>query len=162
MPISLSNLKSFPGSTRKKKRVGRGNASGHGTSSTRGAKGQKARSGGRRGLKQKGMKRMIQSIPKLRGFKSRFPKYEVINIGDLERKFTENDIIDKAKLVEAGLLKNSGREVKVLGNGQLKKKLTIKANAFSIGAKEAIEKAGGKTELLAGEETAKKKISDKK
>jgi len=152
MPLSLSNLKSFAGSARNKKRVGRGNASGHGTYSGRGQKGQKARSGGKRGLKLKGFKRLMQNIPKLRGFRSLYHKAEVANIGDLENKFSGGAIIDGKKLFEAGLIKTDQFGVKILGDGKLTKKFTVKANAFSNSAKDAIEKAGGKTELVASKE----------
>ncbi|PIY78798.1 MAG: 50S ribosomal protein L15, partial [Parcubacteria group bacterium CG_4_10_14_0_8_um_filter_35_7] len=87
MSLSLHNLKSRK--RKKRKRVGRGNASGHGTYSGRGLKGQKSRSGGKKGLKLKGFKVIIQNIPKTRGFKSIHPKMEIVNTGDLEKKFKE-------------------------------------------------------------------------
>lgn len=147
MPLTLSSLKSFRGSSKRKKRLGRGNSSGHGTFSTRGSKGQKARSGGRGGLKLKGFKRIMQNVPKLRGFKSLKSKMEVANIKDLESKFEDGANIDVKKLFEAGLIKTDRLGIKILGNGKLVKKFTVKANAFSASAKEAIEKAGGKAEM---------------
>jgi len=148
MPLSLSNLKSFVGSVKKIKRVGRGNASGHGTYSGRGQKGQKARSGGKRGLKLKGFKRLMQNIPKLRGFHSLHSKMEVVNIGKLEEKFENGAIIDSKELIKVGLIETDRFGVKILGEGKLTKKFTVKADAFSNSAKEAIEKTGGKIEVI--------------
>lgn len=144
MTLSLANLKSFAGSRKKKKRVGRGNASGHGTYSGRGIKGQKARSGGKRGLKLKGFKRLMQNVPKLRGFKSLAQKPRVVNLEDLEEKFENGAIIDSAELVKAGLVEAASGRIKILGQGKLTKKFEIKADAFSASAKKAIEQVGGR------------------
>jgi large subunit ribosomal protein L15 len=148
MPLTLSNLKSFRGASKNRKRVGRGNSSGHGTYSTRGAKGQKARSGGKRGLKLKGFKRLMQNIPKLRGFKSLVSKMEIVNIQNLELKFENGAVIDGKKLVDAGIIRTIQFGVKILGGGKLAKNFVVKADAFSSSAKEAIEKAGGKAEIV--------------
>lgn len=147
MALKLYNLKPAFGSKHKKKRIGRGHGSGHGTYSTRGAKGQKARSGGKGGLKFKGMKTNILSIPKLGGFRSLVPKKAVVNLKDLENKFSNSDIITPGKLVEKGLIKSSQAGVKILGEGKLTKKLIIKGCAISVSAKEAVEKAGGQVNL---------------
>ncbi|MFA5075799.1 MAG: 50S ribosomal protein L15 [Patescibacteria group bacterium] len=143
MTLSLANLKPARGATKKKKRVGRGNSSGHGTYSTRGLKGQRARSGVG-GLKLKGLKARLQKIPKLPGFKSLYPKKAVVNIIDLDKTFTDGSIVTPQKLEEAGLISQAKFGVKVLGQGSLKKKLVIKGCLASQTAKEAIEKAGGK------------------
>lgn len=114
------------------RRVGRGNASGRGTYAGRGQKGQKARSGGRKGLKLFGLRQTFQKIHKAQGFASLYPKLKVINLSSLEKAYK-----DGAKVDLTGY--------KVLGGGELKKKLTIFASAFSKKAEEAIKKAGGKT-----------------
>ncbi|PIP18103.1 MAG: 50S ribosomal protein L15 [Parcubacteria group bacterium CG23_combo_of_CG06-09_8_20_14_all_35_9] len=146
MSLSLHNLKSRK--RKKRKRVGRGNASGHGTYSGRGLKGQKSRSDGKKGLKLKGFKVIIQNIPKTRGFKSIHPKMEIVNTGDLEKKFKEGDLIDPKKLQEVKLVDKIGRGVKILGQGKITKKLTVKAHKFSKSAESAIKKAGGEVELI--------------
>ena len=87
--LSLHTIKPNKGETKKRKRVGRGNASGHGTYSGRGQKGQRSRSGGKSGLKRKGMKQILLQTPKLRGFKSDKPKNQVINLVDINKNFKE-------------------------------------------------------------------------
>jgi len=144
MELTLNTLKPSVGSRKKKLRIGRGNGSGHGTYSGRGTKGQKARSGGTNRLKYKGAQAVIRRIPKLRGFKSFKIKPEIVSISALEIKFKDSETIDSDKLKEVGLIKMSSSKVKVLGGGEFKKKLVVKANSFSKSAKEAIEKAGGK------------------
>ena len=89
MALTLSNLKPAKGSNKRKRRIGRGNASGRGTYSGRGLKGQRSRSGGKGGLKVMGMKARLQKVPKLRGFKSPHPKAEVVNLADLEKYFAD-------------------------------------------------------------------------
>jgi large subunit ribosomal protein L15 len=150
MALKLHNLRPAFGAKHKKKRIGRGDASGHGTYSTRGAKGQKARTGGSGGLRLKGMKKNVQSIPKLGGFRSLKPKLRVVNLEDLENKFENNEIITASKLMEKGLLKNIRPGVKVLGMGKITKKFILKVDKISAAAKEAIEKAGGRVILLSG------------
>ena len=147
MELKLYNLKPALGAKHKKKRIGRGDSSGHGTYSTRGAKGQKARSGGTGGLKLKGMKANILSIPKLGGFRSLVPKMSVVNLKDLERKFVNNDIITPGKLVGNNLVKSSKAGVKILGEGKLTNNLPIKGCAISASAKAAVAKAGGQVIL---------------
>lgn len=115
-----------------------------GTYSGRGQKGQRARSGGRKGLKLMSMKRLIQSTPKLRGFKSHYPKFTVVNLSELEKKFNEGERVTPKTLLEKGLVGKIGERVKILGGGELKKKLTIGGCALSSSAREKIEKAGGK------------------
>lgn len=142
MALTLHTIKPFSGSKKKVKRVGRGLGS-TGTYSGRGQKGQKARSGGRKGLKLLGMKRIIMSTPKLRGFKSHYPKMTAVNVGDLEKKFNDGERVTPKTLLEKGLVGKIKAMVKILGEGELKKKLTIVDCAVSASAKEKIEKAGG-------------------
>lgn len=151
MALTLYNLKPASGAKKKKTRVGRGNASGLGTYSGRGAKGQKARSGGKKGLKLFGLKTDIQRTPKLGGFLSIRPKLEIVNLDDLEKNFKDNDIINPELLKEKGLIKNIKVGVKILGQGKLTKKLVVKVNKISASAKDIIEKNKGQVVLLGGE-----------
>ncbi|MBI3291094.1 50S ribosomal protein L15 [Candidatus Falkowbacteria bacterium] len=137
--LSLHNLK--VGKRKKSRRVGRGNASGRGTYSGRGLKGQRSRSGGKRGLKRKGLSRLLRNKPKIGGFKSLKPKIESVNIFDLDRYFGAGEIVNAKKLISQGLIKHNN--FKVLGDGKLTKKLTVVASAFSKSAKKAIIEAGG-------------------
>jgi len=141
--MELSNLKPKKGARHAKKRVGRGPGSGHGKTSGRGEKGQKSRSGysGKRGF-EGGQMPLHRRIPK-RGFTNIFKKdYAVVNVSDLER-FDTGATIDETTLRQAGLVKGSHDGVKVLGDGELSKKLTVSATKFSKSAREIIEKAGG-------------------
>ena len=141
--MELSNLKPKKGARHAKKRVGRGPGSGHGKTSSRGEKGQKSRSGysGKRGF-EGGQMPLHRRLPK-RGFTNIFKKdYAVVNVSDLER-FDNGASIDEAMLRQAGLVKGSHDGVKVLGDGELSKKLTVSATKFSKSAREIIEKAGG-------------------
>ncbi len=149
MALKLYNLRPASGSKHKGKRIGRGHGSGHGTYSTRGAKGQRARTGGSGGLKFKGMKASILSIPKLGGFRSLVAKKAIVNLKDLENKFSNDEIITPGKLLEKGLIKSSKAGVKILGEGKLTKKLIIKGCLISDSAKQAVEKAGGTVVLKA-------------
>jgi large subunit ribosomal protein L15 len=145
MAISLSQLKPNPKSRKKRKRIGRGNnSSDPGTYSGRGMKGQRSRSGGKKGLKIKGMKNIIKGFPKKRGFKRNPSLVSIINLDLLEKKFKEGDTVNLNKLREVGLLKNNQKKVKILGQGNLKKKLNVQAHFFSQSAVQAITKAGGK------------------
>jgi len=146
MSLSLSNLKAAGGKGRK--RVGRGDGSRQGTYSGRGQKGQRARSGGRHGLKRRGLKQFLQQIPKRRGFQSFYPGFLVINLSDLEKKFKEGELVTVARMRDAGLLKEPGRLVKILGQGKLVKKLNVQAHGFSKSAKDAIMKAGGTAQVI--------------
>ena len=148
MAIGLHNLSPAKGSRRKKKRVGRGNASGHGTYSTRGLKGQRSRSGGKSGLKLRGFKQRIKQTPKLRGFKSKNIPMETVNLRDLDLKFSNGGVVTPDELVKMNLIKDTKNGVKVLGDGKLTKKLTVKVNAFSKSAESDIIDAGGKVELI--------------
>ena len=141
--MELSNLKPKKGARHAKKRVGRGPGSGHGKTSGRGEKGQKSRSGysGKRGF-EGGQMPLHRRLPK-RGFTNIFKTdYAVVNVSDLER-FDNGASVDEAMLRQAGLVKGSHDGVKVLGDGELSKKLNVSATKFSKSAKEIIEKAGG-------------------
>lgn len=146
MTLSLSNLHSATGSTHPRKRVGRGNASGHGTYSTRGLKGQKSRSGVS-GLTKLGMKKMLLSTPKLRGFRSLNAKNQAVNLSAIDKHFADGATITPATLAKVGLVKSSAAPVKILGASALtKKNLVFKHVKVSATAKEAIEKSNSKVE----------------
>lgn len=141
--LNLSQLKSSPNSRKRKKRVGRGNSSGHGTYSGKGQKGQRSKSGGRKRLKLKGIRPMIKGLPKLGGFRSIHPRPAIVNLDNLEKNFSAGEIIDPKKILERGLVESTKFGVKVLGNGKLTKKLIVSADAFSESAEKAIKDAGG-------------------
>ena len=150
MGTTLHTLKGPAGSTRNRKRIGRGPGSGTGEQSGKGVKGQKARTGhhGARLGFEGGQMPMQRRFPK-KGFKNPF-RVEVfaVNVSDLEARF-EGQLVDLASLQSRGLVPRREKAVKVLGNGDLTKKLTVRAAAFSASAKEKIEKAGGVAELVA-------------
>ena len=147
--MELNELKYTTGSNRNRKRVGRGIGSGHGKTSGRGQKGQNARSGGgvRVGF-EGGQNPLVFRIAK-RGFNNYefATRYAVINISDLE-KFDNGVEVTPELLKEMGIVKNLKDGIKVLGNGELTKKLTVNANKFSKVAKEKIENAGGKAKVI--------------
>ena len=146
--MKLSELSPVVGSTQVGKRKGRGAGSGNGKTGGRGHKGQKARSGGKiRVGFEGGQMPLARRIPK-RGFNNIFAKpLESINVSALE-KFEDGAVVGAAELMEAGILSKCTYGVKILGNGELTKKLTVKASAFSESAKSKIEAAGGKTEVV--------------
>ena len=146
--MKLHDLAPAEGSSKASKRVGRGHGSGWGKTAGKGHKGQNARSGGgvRPGF-EGGQTRLARRIPK-RGFNNIFAaKYTAINVSDLE-KFVDGTVVDTELLIAAGVVKNGGNGIKVLGNGELTRKLTVKAAAYSASAKEKIEKAGGEAEVV--------------
>ena len=153
--MNLSNLKPRPGSRHRVKRLGCGESSGHGKTSGKGHKGQKARSGGsiRLGF-EGGQMPLIRRIPK-RGFNNANFKirFAVVNLDSLDA-FEAGATIDEQVLLEAGLIRRPYDQVKILGSGELTKKLSITANRASETAKAAIEKAGGKLTLKAKSEKA--------
>ena len=141
--MKLHELQPAAGSRKERNRVGRGQGSGNGKTAGRGSKGQKARSGGgvRLGF-EGGQTPLFRRIPK-RGFQNINRKeYAVVNLETLNR-FEDGQEVTAAVLVEAGIVKNEKDGIKVLANGKLERKLTVKANKFSQAAKEAIEAAGG-------------------
>jgi large subunit ribosomal protein L15 len=141
--MELNNLKPKKGSRHAKKRVGRGPGSGHGKTAGRGEKGQKSRSGYSAKLGfEGGQMPLHRRLPK-RGFTNIFKKeYAVVNVSDLER-FDNGATVDENALRAAGLVKGQNDGVKILGDGELTKKITVVAKKFSKTAKESIEKAGG-------------------
>jgi large subunit ribosomal protein L15 len=141
--LNVHTIKPARGAKHSKKRVGRGNASGHGTSSTRGGKGQTARSGGSRGLKMLGFKFLLQSTPKLRGFTSRQTKPAEVYLSDLEKHFDAGATITLAALQEKNLIGATVKQVKIVGTGELKKKVSLSGILATKGAAAAITKAGG-------------------
>lgn len=145
--MELSNLSPAAGSRHHDFRRGRGHASGNGKTAGKGHKGQKARSGAPRLGFEGGQMPLYRRIPK-RGFTNRNSKEIVaINVSALER-FEEGTTVDVAKLMEAGIIKNPRDGVKILGNGELTKKLNVKVNAYSASAKEKIEAIGGTAEVM--------------
>ena len=146
--MKLQDLKPAEGSTQAAYRKGRGEGSGNGKTAGRGQKGQWARSGGgvRPGF-EGGQMPLARRLPK-RGFHNIFSTVNaVVNVSDLN-KFEDGAVVTVADMVAAGLVKKTLDGVKVLGNGELTKKLTVQAAAFSASAKEKIEAAGGKAEVI--------------
>ncbi len=146
--MKLHELSPAPGSVRESKRIGRGHGSGQGKTAGKGHKGQKARAG--RGVRpgfEGGQMPLHRRVPK-RGFVNIFEtKYAIVNIAALD-KFDDGAVVDAQALRQAGLIKKMLDGVKILGNGEVKKSLTVKAAAFSETAKAKIEAAGGKAEVI--------------
>jgi large subunit ribosomal protein L15 len=153
MAIGLNKLKAPTGATHKKKRVGRGPGSGLGKTSGRGNKGQKSRSGysGMRGF-EGGQMPLHRRLPK-RGFTNiNKREWAEVNLADLERLFDDGVTITPEALVERGLVRKSMQNsIVILGKGELKKPLTVSAHRFSKSAKEKIEAAGGKAEVISAQ-----------
>lgn len=147
--MDLSNLRPAEGSTHNDNfRRGRGHGSGNGKTAGKGHKGQKARSGAPRIGFEGGQMPLYRRIPK-RGFTNRNTKYIVgIDISVLEDKFSDGDVVTVEELIDKGIVKNPRDGVKILGNGELTKKLNVKVSAFSEGAKSKIEAAGGTCEVI--------------
>ncbi len=148
--MKLDNLQPAEGATKKSKRIGRGQGSGRGGTSTRGHKGQKSRSGYSRKIGFEGGQMPLQRVVPKSGFKNiNRVEYKAINLDVVENVAVKNNltVIDKQTLVEAGIASKNDK-IKILGGGTLSRKLDVKANAFSKSAKEAIEKLEGTTEIL--------------
>ena len=150
--MKLHELSPAAGATKEVKRIGRGHGSGHGKTAGKGHKGQWARSGG--GVKpgfEGGQTKLAMRIPK-RGFNNIFAtEYVTVNVSDLEDRFENGAEVTAEALEEAGLIKirkSSDQLLKILGNGELTKNLTVKAAKFTAAAAEKIEKAGGKAEVV--------------
>lgn len=148
MTLSLHTIQPAKGSKKKKKRVGRGGK--RGTYAGKGLKGQKARSG-TSGFKRRGMKPLVEATPKLRGFKSKKAKPEILNLDKLNKYFSDGDKVSPKILAKKGLVDpaksppaGGSHGVKILGNGEIKVKLVVEGCAVSASAKEKIEKKGGK------------------
>ncbi len=149
MSLELSNLRPAKGSKHSDNfRRGRGHGSGNGKTAGKGHKGQKARSGAPRVGFEGGQMPLYRRIPK-RGFTCPSSKEIVgINLGVLNDRFEDGAVVDVEALIESGVVRNPKDGVKILGNGEITKKLTVKANAFSASAKEKIEAAGGTAEVM--------------
>ena len=147
--MQLHDLKPNAGSTHKRKRIGRGNSSGQGTYAGRGQNGQGSRSGGTKGAGfEGGQTPLAMRLPKLPGFKNpRRIEFAPVNVSRLEEKFEDGAVVDGAALKAAGIIKNEFEPVKVLGNGEITKKLTVKVDKVSASAQAKIEAVGGKVEL---------------
>ncbi len=146
--MKLNELRPSKGSTKTKKRVGRGDGSGHGGTSCRGHKGQNSRSGGgvRIGF-EGGQMPLTRRLPK-RGFYNRFRKdIVIVNIGQLNA-FPKDSVVDADALVMRGIVKDSGDGIKVLGNGSIDYPLKLRVNSVSCGAREKIEASGGTIEVV--------------
>ena len=147
--MKLHELSPADGSTKARKRIGRGTGSGQGKTAGKGHKGQKARAG--RGMRpgfEGGQMPLQRRIPK-RGFVNIFrTEMAIVNVSSLEKAFEAGETVTIEALVEKGLVKKVLDGVKVLGNGEITKALTVQANAFSDSAKQKIEAAGGKTEVI--------------
>lgn len=149
MGTKLSNLSPRPGANRRKKRIGRGQGSGHGQTAGKGIKGQKARTGhhGARIGFEGGQMPMQRRLPK-RGFKNPFRvEAYAVNLGAISRRFPEGTV-DVAAMKDAGMVPRKAPRVKVLGAGSVDKKLTVRAHAFSESAKAKLEQAGGTAEVI--------------
>ena len=148
--MQINDLFPAPGSRKSRKRVGRGNASGHGSTAGRGDKGQNSRAGGGKGPGfEGGQNPLHMRLPKLPGFKNRFrTEYAVVNVSRLEDVYSAGDVVDVESLVQKGIVKSRTAPVKVLGDGELTKSLTVKVDKASAAAKAKIEAAGGTVETL--------------
>ena len=148
--MSLNNLQPAEGSTKQSKRIGRGQGSGRGGTSTRGHKGAQSRSGYSRKIGFEGGQMPLQRVVPKMGFKNiNRVEYKAINLDVIEGLAVKNKltVVDKQTLVEAGIASKNDK-IKILGGGTLTKKLNVRADAFSKSAKEAIEKLEGTTEIL--------------
>ncbi len=148
--MKINELKPAEGSKKKPKRIGRGPGSGHGKTSTKGHKGQKARSGGAKGAGFEGGQMPLQRRLPKRGFSNApFKKeYAVVNIDDLNKIADEVDVITPDILLEKGIVKKLKDGLKILGNGDINKSIIVKTHAISKSARQKIESKGGKVEVL--------------
>ena len=143
--MKLHDLKPTPGSKKKRTRVGRGISAGKGKTAGRGQKGQGARSGGGKGpYFEGGQLPLVRRLPFKRGFTNLFHiEHQEVNVKQLEARFDDGATVTPKALAEAGLIRDARKPVVILGNGELKKKLTVNAHRFSKSAEEKITKAGG-------------------
>jgi large subunit ribosomal protein L15 len=142
MTLTLHTLAPKHGARTKSFRIGRGHGSGRGKTAGKGTKGQKSRTGGGKKLKLKGLKQMLLSFPKNRGFQSRYQKSASVQLKKLEA-FKNGEIVNLASLRKEGIIKRTDLSAKIVGSGELSKKLVIEKIGASASAKAAIEKAGG-------------------
>lgn len=147
--MKLHELSPAAGSKKEVKRIGRGAGSGQGKTAGKGHKGQKARAG--RGMRpgfEGGQMPLQRRVPK-RGFVNIFAKeFSIVNVSALDQSFEDGAVVDIDALIEKGLVKKVLDGVKILGNGEISKKLTVQVNAYSEAAKQKIEAAGGKAEVI--------------
>ena len=144
MEITLHNLGN---KHKRRKNLGRGNASGHGTTAGRGSKGQRARSGGKKGLILKGFRQNLLNLPKFKGMKSPRPKNQVVKLSDLVQEFTKEKVVTPGTLLEKGLVRNAIEPIKILVDVKelkLEQQLEISSILVSKTAREILEKAGAK------------------
>ena len=146
--MQLNDLRPAEGSKKNRKRIGRGNSSGHGTTAGRGTKGQLSRAGGGKGAGfEGGQQPLAMRLPKLPGFTNHScVEYAPVNVSRLEEVFEAGETVDTESLVAKGVIKHAFIPVKVLGDGELTKALTVKVDKVSASAKVKIEAAGGKVE----------------
>ena len=146
--MQLNDLRPAEGSTKNRKRLGRGNSSGQGTTAGRGYKGQLSRSGGGKGAGfEGGQQPLAMRLPKLPGFRNpNRVEYAPVNVSRLDALFADGDVVDGTSLVEKGVIKAEFIPVKVLGDGELTKSLTVRVDKVSASAQAKIEAAGGKVE----------------
>src|SRR5262245_2210750 len=155
--MQLNEVRPARGATKKRKRIGRGPGSGHGGTATKGHKGHQARAGGGKGKGfEGGQMPLTRRIPKF-GFKNpNRVEYQVVNVGLLQERFAADELVDAATLFAHGVLQSKYAPVKLLGNGDLSKKLRIKVDAVSASARQKVEGAGGSIELDSGTERHKR------
>jgi len=146
--LNLHTLKPKSGARKKKITVGRGNASGRGTYSTRGVKGQKARTGGTKGLKRLGMKFLLAQTPKLGGFRGLGMSMNAVNLNDLEKLFKDGEVATPRLIIIKKRLSSKSNGVKILGKGKLTKKLEVRAHNFSISARRPLRNWAAKPSLF--------------
>jgi large subunit ribosomal protein L15 len=149
--MRLGEIKSPPGSRKTRKRLGQGSGSGTGKTAGKGHKGQRSRSGAKRGSRigfEGGQMATYRHMPKI-GFSNHNFKttYQIVNLGDIEQRELDGDI-GPVELTRAGLIKKVGGKIKILGHGDLSRALTVKAHKFSKSATEKLEEAGGKAEVI--------------
>ncbi len=146
--MELKDLKPAEGSKRNRKRVGRGPASGNGKTAGRGMNGQKSRAGGGKGVGfEGGQTPLARRLPKLPGFRNfNRVEYVPVNVSRLDAKFNAGDLVDADTLYAAGIIKNTTDPIKVLGDGEITKALTVRVDKVSASARAKIEAVGGKVE----------------
>jgi len=155
--MKLNEVRPAPGAVRERKRIGRGPGSGRGGTAGKGHKGEQARSGSpKRKAFEGGQVRITRRLPKF-GFKSPFRiEYQVVNVNRLQQRFVDGDSVDIESLIARGLLSKRFEPVKVLGEGDLSKKLSVRVDAVSATARQKIEAAGGQVEIVETGKLAKR------
>ncbi len=157
MSLTLNTIKPKAGSRTKRFRVGRGEGTGSGKTAGRGTKGQRARSGGRNKLKMKGVRAMLLSFPKLRGFRSRYVKAGTVSLERASKVFSAKETIDLRALKAKNLLSRNASSAKLVGKGPVEKVLNFSGIKASETAKAAVEKAGGSFILPKKSKSSKKR-----